>query len=444
VSRYLSESYNAPAANQTKIDQYNGQLTKLRGQQDSILKIFKQTYPVYYNAKYNAEVMGVDSLQKLLGTNDAMLEYSVNKNKILIYLITRNDFKIFTDTIGKHFFSDVEAYRKQLSDFTYDFLDSVILSYANVANRLYNCLIKPAEPFIKGKNLLVIPDDALTQVPFETLVTAPMPAGKPASFKTMPYMVKEHAICYNFSGTLYAMNHQVLHINKAKLLAVAPSYKHTKLSLLSGKDTLNMRRDSVELSPIPGAVDEVKGIYRIFGGTKLLRGQATKDRFEKIAGQYDILHLAAHGIVNNEFPMFSKLVFTDDNDSINNNFLNTYEIYNMQINAPLVVLSACNTGYGQLHKGEGIISLARGFFTAGAKSIVMTLWAVSDKTSSKLIGNFYSSLGAKQNIGDAMQHAKLNYLQQSDEIGAHPYFWSGYIVLGNAATTFEPDPPKNS
>jgi CHAT domain-containing protein len=440
ISQYLSESYNSPNTKQTQIDHYNAQLIKLRLQKDSLLHIFKNTYPAYYNAKYNAEVMNADSLRKLLNPNEAMLEYSISKDKLLIYLLTRNEFKIFTDTIGKGFYADVEAYRKQLSDFTYDFRDSVIRGYAALANRLYNHLIKPAEPYIKGKKLLIIPDDVLTQVPFETLVTTPLPTGKPASFKGISYLLKEHAVYYNYSGTLYAMNRETLHVNKAKLLAVAPNYANMKLGLLSAKDTMDMQRDSAELSSIPGATNEVKEIYRIFGGKTLMRGRANKERFKEIAGQYDILHLAAHGIVNNEYPMFSKLVFSRGNDSVNDGFLNTYEIYNMKINAPLVVLSACNTGYGRMHKGEGIISLARGFFTAGAKSIVMTLWAVSDKSSSKLIQNFYKNLGVNRNIGDAMQSAKIKYLEQTDEIGAHPYYWSGYIILGNAATTFEPNP----
>jgi CHAT domain-containing protein len=238
------------------------------------------------------------------------------------------------------------------------------------------------------------------------------------------------------------MYHQKLVYHKAKLLAVAPSYEKTKLSQLTAQDNVNMRRDSDELMPIPGAFDEVNGVHRVFGGKTLMRKRATEKRFKEIAGQYDILHLATHGIINNEYPMFSKLVFAPGKDSVNDGFLNTYEIYNMQINAPLVVLSACNTGYGKLHKGEGIISLSRGFFTAGAKSIVMTLWSIGDKTSSMLMHNFYTNLAANQNIGDAMQKAKLDYLEQTDEMKAHPYFWAGYIVLGNTEATFEPDKPK--
>jgi CHAT domain-containing protein len=135
--------------------------------------------------------------------------------------------------------------------------------------------------------------------------------------------------------------------------------------------------------------------------------------------------------------MFSKLVFSESMDSLNENCLNTYEIYNMPIHAPLVVLSACNTGAGKLHSGEGIISLARAFFTTGTKCVVMTLWSVADRSSSHLMNLFYHYLALKETVSDAMQKAKLQYLDHADNINAHPYFWAGYITTGNADIAFE-------
>jgi len=443
ISNYLSESYKAPDVNRAKIDRYNVMLGQLKRQQDSLLHIFKVKYPAYYNARYNTDVIKADSLQKLLKPDEAMLEYSISADRVVIYLLTHSDFMIFTDTLGTQFFADIEAYRKKLSGFSYDDLrDTMIRTFAKQANRLYNCLVKPAAPYIKGKKLMIVPDDVLTQIPFEALVTAPLSVTDTASFVTLPYLVKEHSITYSYSGTLYAMNHQASTYHNAKLLAVAPGYGKMRLSRFTATDTANMQHDTAELLPIPGTYEEVKGIHRIFGGKILMRKWATEKRFKELAGQYDILHLATHGIINNEYPMSSELVFIPAKDSVNNGLLNTYEIYNMRINAPLVVLSACNTGYGKLNKGEGIMSLTRGFLTAGAKSIVMTMWAVDDKTSSTLMKGFYTNLAAKQNIGDALNNAKLEYLNQSDDLKAHPYFWAGYIVLGNTSATFEPYHPQ--
>ena len=428
-SRYLSESYQSPELNRAKIDQYNTSLNALRHQQDSLINIFKTKYPAYYNARYNAEVVGMDSLQKLLTANEAVLEYSVSNDKLVIFLLTKKDFKIFTDTLGKQFFSDVEAYRKTLSDYTFNYNNNVIRAFSKTSHRLYKQLFKPAEPFLKGKRIIIIPDDVITQIPFETLVMKPLLETEKALYQTLSYLTRKYIFSYNYSGTLFTLNYNAATYTNAKLLAVAPVYEKLKLEKLIAKDLPSSLGDSVEISPLPSIYNEVKELHRLFGGKILKKKQATEENFKKMAGQYEILHLATHGATNNEYPMFSKLVFTLGKDSVNDGVLNTYEIYNMLINAPLVVLSACNTGYGKLHKGEGIISLSRGFFTAGAKSIVMTLWPVPDGPSSKIMSYFYTNLAAKQNIADALYHARLKYL-------------AGYIVLGNASISFEPYQPR--
>jgi CHAT domain-containing protein len=444
LSKTLAAEYNSRKPDLERIDKTLNTLYGFKMRQDSLIRIFKLNFPTYYNAHYNDEVIGADSLQRLLQPNEAMLQYSLSADKLVIFLLTRNNFKIFTDSLDNKFFTDVETYRKKLSGFSYnDLMDTAVRSYANLANRLYNRLVKPAESLIRGKKLIIIPDDVLTQVPFESLVTTPILSTSQASLRGLSYLVRLHAVDYGYSGTLFAMHNQTSVYHKARLLGIAPSYKKLNLKELNAHDSASIRRDSSELLPIPGTIDEVKDIYRIFGGKMLLRGQATEKQFIEIANNYDILHLATHGVINNEYPLFSKLIFKPSPDSINDGLLNTYEIYNMQISAPLVVLSACNSGYGKLHKGEGIISLARGFFTAGAKSIIMTLWSIGDKTSSKLMHQFYTNLAAHQNIGNAMQNAKIEYLEQTDEMKAHPYFWAGYIVLGNSNAIFEPDPAKN-
>ena len=161
---------------------------------------------------------------------------------------------------------------------------------------------------------------------------------------------------------------------------------------------------------------------------------ATEQAFWTTAGDYDILHLAMHTLINDANPMFSQLVFTLSNDTVENNdgLLNTYEIYNMNLNARMAVLSACNTGYGKLQKGEGIMSLARGFMYAGVPSIIMTLWAVEDQSGSELMTRFYKFLSDGDEIDEALRKAKLEYLAGADELRAHPYLWASYVSIGKA------------
>jgi CHAT domain-containing protein len=193
------------------------------------------------------------------------------------------------------------------------------------------------------------------------------------------------------------------------------------------------------LVPIPGVKDEVRMINRLVDGDIYLDEEATETRFKQNAENYDILHLAMHTIVNNEDPMYSKLAFVQNIDSLNDGFLNTYEIYNMRFNARMAVLSSCKTGFGKLMKGEGVMSLARGFMYAGCPSIVMTLWEVSDKSGAKLMQDYYQSLIKGKSKAKALQEAKINFLKKADNLKANPYFWSTYVLIGDANPIYEKD-----
>ena len=131
--------------------------------------------------------------------------------------------------------------------------------------------------------------------------------------------------------------------------------------------------------------------------------------------------------------MYSKLVFTPNIDKKEDGLLNTYELFNMNLHAELAVLSACNTGSGKLQLGEGIISIARGFFYAGVPSVVMTLWSVEDNSSALLMELFYKHLTEGLAKDEALRQAKLDYLKQSDQLTSYPYYWAGYVNIGDNA-----------
>jgi CHAT domain-containing protein len=186
-------------------------------------------------------------------------------------------------------------------------------------------------------------------------------------------------------------------------------------------------------SPLPGAGEEVKKVSDYIQTTSFANFLAQENTFKKEAPDFDILHLAMHTIINDSLPMFSKLVFSKpDKNSTDDGFLNTYEIYNMKLNARLAVLSACETGSGKLQKGEGVMSLARGFIYAGCPSIVMTLWQVEDKSGVNIMADFYSYLSKGKRKDVALRMAKLKHLESSDPLTAHPHYWLGYVNIGDS------------
>jgi CHAT domain-containing protein len=187
------------------------------------------------------------------------------------------------------------------------------------------------------------------------------------------------------------------------------------------------------LLPIPGAQVEVENLQKIFRSKVYQGNKATEHNFKAMASNYSILHLAMHTVINNKNPLYSKLVFYHNSDTIDDGLLNTSELFGMQLNADLAVLSACNTGTGKLEQGEGIMSLSRGFFYAGVPSIVMTSWAVEDQSGAELMSSFYKYLAEGKAKNEALRLAKIDYLDNADQLKAHPHFWAAYMNIGDVS-----------
>ena len=127
--------------------------------------------------------------------------------------------------------------------------------------------------------------------------------------------------------------------------------------------------------------------------------------------------------------MYSKFLFTYDTAQKNGS-LNTYELLNLELNAELAVLSGCSTGDGELHKGEGVMSLSSGFQYAGVPAIVMSLWEVNDRFGSLVIAKFYENLSKGYTKNKALHQAKIDVLKQGNALYAHPFYWSSLTLLG--------------
>ncbi len=190
------------------------------------------------------------------------------------------------------------------------------------------------------------------------------------------------------------------------------------------------------LKPLPFSREEVKNILELVGGSLRIDGEATERNFKRYAPGYNILHMAMHTLIDEINPMFSKLVFTQDNDTIEDGLLNTFEIYNLSLSANMAVLSSCKSGWGKFISGEGVLSLARGFLYAGVQSIVMTLWEIEDQSSAEVMTLFYKYLRRGQTKDEALRNAKLEFLENADMLKSHPYFWGGYIVIGDTSPVF--------
>jgi CHAT domain-containing protein len=191
---------------------------------------------------------------------------------------------------------------------------------------------------------------------------------------------------------------------------------------------------AVEDVSLPGAVVEVKDIADITNGMAWTGEQATEKNFKDHADKYSVLHLSMHGTLDDDHPLYSKLIFTQTQDSIQDDSLTVAEIYTLRLKAQMAVLSACETGDGPVSRGEGIMSLSRAFAYAGCPSVITSLWKVDAKHALTLMQDFYKHLLKGLPKDQALQQAKLNFLQSTDDpLQAHPHFWLSFIVTGDVA-----------
>jgi len=184
------------------------------------------------------------------------------------------------------------------------------------------------------------------------------------------------------------------------------------------------------LSQLAFTHEEVSNTHAIWGGNVYLDKAATKASFLKDASKYNLLHLAMHGLLSGENTEFAALAFHPESDSAGQFLLSMEEIAAMELAAELVVLSACETGAGRLRRGEGVMSMARAFREAGCPNILMSLWTADDKSSTLVMQDFFGRLKSGGNIAESIRAAKLN-LMSTQFLQSHPYYWAGFVPLGN-------------
>ena len=429
----LFEENHSESPDYQKVNLYSAKMFKYNEEYNRLIDSFEKLFPQYYALKYENKVIGIKEIQSKINNRESFLEYFVSepesktsKGEIYRFLITKDSVNFSKEIIDYSFVNNIQSIHDFLVNPNYlntkkkDFVEYSVAAYG-----LYEKLIKPVAKKLNGTSLTIIPHDKLSYIPFDALLTQ-LPDTSVMNFRNLKYLVRDYAINYSYSATLLYDYFDQKKRSSKSLLVFSPQY-NSQESRIDPETAV-----SYFLSPLPGAKDEVKGISKFVSSVSFVDDEAQENTFKEEAPQFDILHLAMHTIINDSVPMLSKLVFSKpDQKSTDDGFLNAYEIYNMKLNARLAVLSACETGTGKLQRGEGVMSMARGFIYAGCPSIVMTLWQVEDKSGVKIMEDFYKYLSKGKRKDVALRMAKLNHLNNSDPLTAHPHFWLGYVNIGN-------------
>lgn len=390
-------------------------------------------FPAYFRLKYTKPAVELAGIQKLLAENTTLLEYFVGDSAIYCFEITRNAAQFNMQSYDKAFKNTVDGYQRSLTD------AQLILNkpttadslYASTARSLFTLLMLPQPSAETTQKIIIIPDDFLAQFNFGTLLYEDV---KDKNYGAFPYVSNRYVISYAYSAAF--PGDAVHHGRRSNEFAgFAPSYEQADYKQIDSTQhpmaALVVRTGNL---PLPGAALEVDMISKMMNGRSWMNEDATETNFKKYSGDFDVLHLAMHSLLNAEEPRYSELLFNHRNDTVNDGYLTIAEIYNLKLNAQLVVLSACSSGFGKIQHGEGPISLSRAFSYAGCPSVVMSLWKVPDQITTTIMKNFYEGLTSGKNKDEALREAQMKFLSENnDPLYRHPYYWAGFVVIGDTS-----------
>jgi CHAT domain-containing protein len=419
-----------------KLLKWKNSLLNRKRDYEILIDSLERSYPRYYELKYRNRLIQQKNLDKILAHGYNIVEYNMEDSVVCIFILNRKGIHCVTMSLDEKFNIALNGILGQLQNFdpTQHDMDDFRM-FCFFSHELYSTLFKPVEKYLVSGKVILIPDEILSYLPFEILLFQ-LPDGNATDYRNLSYLLKKYSMGYSYSASLLVNDPMKndIHRNR-KVLAIAPAY-HGKIA--ADRFPLLSKAGVANLNPLPGAFEEVTYVTGILKGLKLIDSMATEKAFKKFAPDYGILHLAMHTIIDNRDPMFSKLVFTPWLIGPDEGLLNTYELYNMQLHARMVVLSACRSGDGILQKGEGIMSLARGFLYAGCPSLVMTLWNVEDRSGLEIMHYFYHQIKMGKGKNDALRKAKIKYLATAPPHKTHPYYWAGYLQIGETDAIFIP------
>jgi len=389
-----------------------------------LIRNLEENYPYYLKFKYQQNESTLTEVQNHLDEETALLEYFVGDSIIYLLTIQKDSARLHLIAKPENWTSIISNFRKSISDQKFiNSIDSAQAAYQLFTENSYTLfqllLEKPLAAIGNTvKHLQIIPDGELNYIPFDLLLTSKENTNS-INYKNLPYLLKDKSIGYAYSAALLLENENKKSDNKKdSYLGFAPIYEANDMTDLETQ--LVTRGGNINL---PFAQKSVEAMYNLFGGKAYLAKEATKSNFLSDTNTYKVLHLAMHGIVDDKNPLSSKLIFYGDS-------LYASELYNTKLNADLAVLSACNTGIGNIQKGEGVMSLSRAFTYAGCPSLVMSLWSVPDESTSDVIQFFFKALKNGATKDEALRSAKLNYLD-NNETTSHPIYWAGFVATGN-------------
>ena len=387
------ELYEAEA-DEEYISERRSRVVSRQREYEAMLEGLKNKYPAFNNYMEGSVTPTILEMQNyLIKNNETLIEYFIGEKNI--YLIKINPQKAEVWQLPHTDFWD-----DQVSDFQDYFRNSTAIindprGYYVAAENFYQ-LVFPFDSL--EEKIILVPDGQLNFIPFDALVKE---QPEKTNFTEVDFLIKTHLIRYAYSAGLL-LQPAAAKKKRGELLRIAPAFADGERGLAA----LDARMDKESL-PF----------------TTLSGEAATLSAFRQVAGRYRLVEFFTHAGADAS-DVAPHIEFIDT-------ALYLPELYAMDIPAELVVLSACETGLGKFEKGEGVMSLARGFAYSGATDLVASLWRVNESSTASIVDYFYQYLMSGETKSASLRQAKLQYFENAkSESKLSPYYWAGFVSIG--------------
>lgn len=427
-------------ATEEQIAKITNEINALTVELENLQTKIRRENPRYASLTQGA-LLSAKEIQNLLDDDTVLLEYKLGEKRSFLWLATKNSIEVFMlparqeiEVKAKNFYNSIISRNKTKEVETTKF-----------SNELSRILLAPVAAKIQNKRLAIVADDVLQFIPFAALSSPKSTNGK--------FLIEENEIISLPSASVLAELREnaserktpaktiaifadpIFEANDTRLSSIAKSPKQNEKSLEIGKvlrdfnfgETLpRLLSSRIEAKNISAFVEQDKTDLNMdFEASR-------ENAMSADLAEYRILHFATHGLLDTVHPEASGLVLSlyDQNGKVRDGFLSLNQIYNLNLNSDLVVLSACQTALGKDVRGEGLIGLTRGFMYAGAKRVVASLWKVDDAATAEFMKRFYQNLLQKKlSSVAALKQTKME-MKQIPRFRS-PYFWAGFTLQGD-------------
>ncbi|MCI4667514.1 MAG: CHAT domain-containing protein [Bacteroidia bacterium] len=409
---------------------------ELKGKRQQYLeweKDVEKANPRYYQLKYDQHLVFPDEVRdKLQQENTLVVEYFWFENQMMyIHAFDDKDIVMVIDTLRGRLEGQIDSLAQMLGSTqnaeNKSFDPTFFKTYVKLSSELYQRLLGQIIDSFEDKKyerLLIIPDQKLAKLNFDILLTEQKTYDHP-TYQDLPYLLKKYNIRYDYAASLMGEESFQQETPRYSYLGLAPVFSKNYRARLSASQDLEYYESRLKYNQL-----EVQNVHDLLGGQAFKGEMAIEKRAKEYIEEASILHFATHTLLNDSLPMYTSLVLHEESDSTEDGFLHAYEIYPKELKADLAVLSACETGLGKWHAGEGMMSLARAFKYAGCSNIVMSLWRADDQATSEIITDFFALVKKGYPKDEALRKAKLQFLEKGHG-KQFPHYWGTFVLIGD-------------